>query len=213
MRISLQFSLRLPLRRLFERAEHPDLPGRLLSGRGSAIPAARLALIDEMQAFVLERLQALLLDEGVAFPYLRRPLRRRAGMGGASTYLRRARRPPVLRGRAVAYNRCFSLASKAGAAAGAVDPALFTDEAERVMAAALDDVRRPSSASRTSSSRAPRRRGPGCAPAVDRYFEDVLVMDKDARVRANRLAQLAQLSRSSGGSVKSSRLPLPDDQT
>jgi len=31
-------------------------------------------------------------------------------------------------------------------------------------------------------------------PAVDRYFDDVLVMDEDPAVRANRLAQLAAIT-------------------
>jgi glycyl-tRNA synthetase beta chain len=43
---------------------------------------------------------------------------------------------------------------------------------------------------------------------VDRYFEDVLVMDKDDAVRANRLAQLAAVTALIGGIGEFSRLPL-----
>jgi len=34
----------------------------------------------------------------------------------------------------------------------------------------------------------------GLRPAVDRFFDDVMVMDDDPAVRANRLALLSQMS-------------------
>jgi len=43
---------------------------------------------------------------------------------------------------------------------------------------------------------------------VDRYFEDVLVMDPDEAVRANRLAQLAAVTALIGRIGEFSRLPL-----
>ena len=48
----------------------------------------------------------------------------------------------------------------------------------------------------------------GLRPAVDRYFEDVLVMDKDERVRANRLAQLAAVAALVRQLGEFSRLPV-----
>ena len=221
VRISLQFSLRLPLRALFEWAlDQYEIQTSLDDAVRARLgdPAARSALIDEMQAFVLERLQALLLDEGVAFPSVEAALA--APAGDVPAWAARARTFAALAGRrffedaVVAYNRCFSLASKAGAAAGAVDPALFTDEAERVMAAALDDVRPPvEDALKNLELESALVAAARLRPAVDRYFEDVLVMDKDARVRANRLAQLAAVVALLGRIGEFSRLPLPDDQT
>ena len=221
VRISLQFSLRLPLRALFEWAlDQYEIQTSLDDAVRARLgdPAARSALIDEMQAFVLERLQALLLDEGVAFPSVEAALA--APAGDVPAWAARARTFAALAGRrffedaVVAYNRCFSLASKAGAAAGAVDPALFTDEAERVMAAALDDVRPPvEDALKNLELESALVAAARLRPAVDRYFEDVLVMDKEARVRANRLAQLAAVVALLGRIGEFSRLPLPDDQT
>ena len=48
----------------------------------------------------------------------------------------------------------------------------------------------------------------GLRPAVDRYFDDVLVMDPDDAVRANRLAQLAAVTGLIGRIGEFSRLPL-----
>ena len=48
----------------------------------------------------------------------------------------------------------------------------------------------------------------GLRPAVDRYFEAVLVMDPDEAVRANRLAQLAAVTGLIGRIGEFSRLPL-----
>jgi len=43
---------------------------------------------------------------------------------------------------------------------------------------------------------------------VDRYFDEVLVMDQDPVVRANRLAQLRELTVLLGGLGDFSRLPV-----
>ena len=48
----------------------------------------------------------------------------------------------------------------------------------------------------------------GLRPAVDRYFDDVLVMDPDVAVRSNRLAQLAAVAALIGSLGEFSRLPL-----
>ena len=44
-------------------------------------------------------------------------------------------------------------------------------------------------------------------PAVDAFFDAVMVMDEDPQLRANRLALLAQLQRLFGGVADLSRLP------
>jgi glycyl-tRNA synthetase beta chain len=48
----------------------------------------------------------------------------------------------------------------------------------------------------------------GLRPAVDRYFEDVLVMDEDDALRANRLAQLAAVAALVRQIGEFSRLPV-----
>ncbi len=99
----------------------------------------------------------------------------------------------------VAYTRPAALAAKAAAEPGGVpaepDPALFADEAEHALAAALAEVRGPLATALAGGD----VEAALCAAAalrapVDRYFDDVLVMDNDPAVRANRLAQLAQIT-------------------
>ena len=128
VRIGLQFSLRLPLRPLFEWAVDQYEIQVLLDEDARALlgdEAARAALVDEMQAFVLERLQALLLEEALPYPSVEAALA--APGGDLPGWAARARAFAALAGRpffedaVVAYNRCFSLASKAAGAAAAAD--------------------------------------------------------------------------------------------
>jgi glycyl-tRNA synthetase beta chain len=77
----------------------------------------------------------------------------------------------------------------------ALDPARLAAGAESALFEAMQGARR------SAEERAARddHRGALAAiaslrPAVDRFFDDVLVMDPDERVRANRLALLAELS-------------------
>ncbi len=108
-----------------------------------------------------------------------------------------------------AYNRCAALAAKdPEAGTRPVDPALFADDAERELAAAFAAARGPlldaldhlELESAVVAAAALR-------PAVDRYFDAVLVMDKDQAVRANRLAQLAAVTGLIGRIGEFSRLP------
>ncbi len=73
----------------------------------------------------------------------------------------------------------------AGAAPGAVEPALFEHDAERELAAAVTRL-----AAAGGSYEARLRALAGLRAPVDRFFDDVLVMAEDARVRANRLGLL-----------------------
>jgi glycyl-tRNA synthetase beta chain len=110
----------------------------------------------------------------------------------------------------IAYNRCAALAAKdPGAGSRAVDPALFTDDAERELAAAYEAARGPLLDSLDNLElESALGFAAGLRPAVDRYFEAVLVMDPDEAVRANRLAQLAAVTGLIGRIGEFSRLPL-----
>ncbi len=172
------------------------------------------ALVAEMTAFVWERLEALLLDEGLPYPIVE------AALGAAAADVpakaARARAFADLSGSAafddvvVAYNRCFSIASKGGAPAHPVDPARFTAQIEGELAAALAAAAGPVRAAlagldiETAVAAAAPLRAP-----VDRYFDDVLVMDPDPAVRANRLAQLAAVVALLVEIGDLSRLPVP----
>ena len=217
VRIALQHSLRIPVRGLLGSA----LDQYEAQGTVELAPDARAATLSETEAFVFERLQALLLDEGLPFAVVEAALG--ATVGDVPALAARARVFAALAGRdilvdvAVAYDRCASLASRAGGGAGgapaAPDPALFSGEAERVLAAALAEVA-PAVQDALAhleiesalAAAAPLRQ------AVDRYFEDVLVMDPNEKTRDNRLAQLAAVTDLLGRIGELGRLPLQDEK-
>ncbi len=210
VRIALEYNLRFPLAGLLTAAvDQFELQGieGLDEGRRSAIAA-------ETAAFVRERLQVLLLDEGLPFPAVEAAMAAPAADLPAAAS--RARVFAALAGREVfesaviAYNRCSALAAKDPAAgARAVDPALFLDDAERELHAACEAARGPLlDALDNLELESAISAAAGLRSAVDRYFDAVLVMDPDEAVRANRLAQLAAVTGLIGHIGEFSRLPL-----
>jgi glycyl-tRNA synthetase beta chain len=144
-------------------------------------PAALLG--DAAAGFLLDRLEPILLDEGVTVEELR------AARGSATAepvdVAARARAlhafaGPARDGVRDAYNRCVRIAGEA--APGAVDDSLLQDEAERELAAALGDP----PATLDAAAR--------LVPAVNRFFDDVLVMAPDDAVRRNRLTLVANVA-------------------
>ncbi|MBM4218144.1 MAG: glycine--tRNA ligase subunit beta [Gammaproteobacteria bacterium] len=89
-----------------------------------------------------------------------------------------------------------------------VDPGLLTDSAERQLATEVEalrlDVERLVTAQRYSDALT---RLASLRPAVDAFFDQVMVMTDNQRVRANRLALLAALSRLFLHIANLSRLP------
>ena len=87
--------------------------------------------------------------------------------------------------------------SAGGAGAGAtVDPARFTEPAERALSAALDAVAPAVDAAMARGDYVSALSGlASLRPQVDAFFDDVMVMADDPSVRANRLALLARLHR------------------
>lgn len=131
--------------------------------------------------FLLDRLEPLLLEEGVTVEELRAA--RGSGASEPVAVADLARKLHAFAGPdrdAVrdAYNRCVRIAGQTPA--GEPDPALLTEPAERALA---DAARTPPGSLDAAAA---------LAPAVDRFFDDVLVMDPDERVRANRLRLVAQ---------------------
>ena len=209
VRVALHYGLRFPLEGLLASAlDHFELQGTFEGDE-----ERRAGLVAETAAFVWERLQAVLLDEGLPFPLAEAAL----GSTAADIPARaaRARSFATLAGTksfedaVIVYNRCAPLAAKdPAAAARAVDPASFATDAEHVLAAAVEQARQPLAheLAHLEIERAVAVAA-GLRPAVDRYFEDVLVMDKDDAVRANRLAQLAAVTRLVRQIGEFSRLP------
>ena len=86
---------------------------------------------------------------------------------------------------AVAFKRAKNILEKAPP--GAIDPQLFESDAERELHAAVGRL-----GARDGSYEDRLRALAGLRAPVDRFFDDVLVMAEDARVRANRLGLLHQ---------------------
>ena len=93
-----------------------------------------------------------------------------------------------------AYGRCARIAGDT--AAGPVDEGLLSDPAERALLEALS-----SGAGATLDSAA------DLAPVVERFFDEVLVMDEDLAVRANRLRLLLDVRDTLGRLGDFSQIP------
>jgi hypothetical protein len=88
---------------------------------------------------------------------------------------------------------------KGTAVAAAVDPALFRDEAEKVLFAAVNQAERQAGqAIGEEDFSAAMRALSALREPVDSFFEKVLVNDEDAAVRANRLALLSRIRAATG---------------
>lgn len=114
-----------------------------------------------------------------------------------------------------AYFRCTKIAAKAGAGfeAGAADPALFETEEERLLFEAIEGLRPLTEA--LAASRQYEKAlelAASIRPAVDRFFDEVLVMAENAGLRKNRLALVtgaALLLRQLGDPMLAAAVPAP----
>jgi glycyl-tRNA synthetase beta chain len=101
---------------------------------------------------------------------------------------------------AVSFKRIRKILEKAGPAEGwrlpAVRPELFDAEAERALhAAAVSAARRAEVDKRSGKYKEALQAIAEMRPAVDRFFQDVLVMAENENVRRNRLTMLSELLR------------------
>ncbi len=95
---------------------------------------------------------------------------------------------------AVAFKRVANILMGA-AGAGTPDEAVFTDASEKALWQNFAGVRDVVAGHVTSRDYdAALRELAGLKPAVDKFFDDVLVMDPDAAVRANRLNLLGTIN-------------------
>jgi glycyl-tRNA synthetase beta chain len=133
--------------------------------------------------FVLDRLEPVLLEEGVTIEEVRAA--RGSGETEPADVAARARDLHAFAGPrrdAVrdAYGRCARIAGET--AAGTLDESLLSDAAERALADAL-----------AAGDRATLESAADLAPAVERFFDEVLVMSDDEAVRQNRLTLVANV--------------------
>lgn len=151
---------------------------------------------DGATGFLLDRLEPILLEEGVTVEELRAA--RGAGVAEPVDVAARARAlhafaGPGRDGVRDAYNRCVRIAGET--APGPVDDSLLEDGAERELAAAMAEP--PATLAAAAA----------LVPAVNRFFEDVLVMAPQEAVRANRLRLVANVAAALGRLADFGRLP------
>jgi glycyl-tRNA synthetase beta chain len=156
-----------------------------------ALTIPRELLPDEVAEFVEERFEGLLPDVPVEFVRAARAADVRdlgsvARLAQALAALPDERLEPIH----TAYIRASRLGEKEQAAAK-LDSKLLTEEAENDVANQLAEVEPALTAAlETEDFAAAVEAGAQLGPTLDRFFEDVLVMDEDKAVRENRLRLL-----------------------
>jgi len=180
---------------------------------GGNAPAEGLA--DEIYGYMMERLRAWYLEAGggvttemfdaVLDTRPASPLDFDQRLRALAAFLKL----PDAAGLTAANKRIANILRKAeGQPSPRVDPGLLTDPSERTLAAEIESLRQDVEPLVTARryddalARLATLRGP-----VDAFFDQVMVMADDARVRANRLALLAALQRLFLHIANLSRLP------
>jgi glycyl-tRNA synthetase beta chain len=155
-----------------------------------ALAIPRRLMSEDVRDFVEERLEGL-LDVPVEYVRAARAsaVDDLGGVARLAETLYAERDSAALDAVYTAFERANRLAGRAADdAAPELDPALLREDAERALAeglAATGETVAPD-----GDLRAALEAGASLAPLVERFFEDVLVMDEDRAVRANRLRLL-----------------------
>ena len=178
---------------------------RLAVEGGLAIP--RELMPDEVREFVEERLEGLI---DVPVEYVRAARASSVSDLGAVARLAEAlhaeRETPEFDAVYTAYDRANRLAGReAEAAARELDHSLLREEAEQALAETLGQVADLVSAD--GDVRGALEAASALGPAMERFFEDVLVMDEDPAVRANRLRLLLDVRDTLGRLGDLSQIP------
>jgi glycyl-tRNA synthetase beta chain len=185
--ITLERQLELGLSELI------GLAVQMLVADGRDLKRRPLEVVPDAVGFVLDRVEPVLTGEGVSVEEIRAA--RGAGHGAPlplaelARALRDDRGSERLAALRDAYGRCVRIAAKGESEmVPTFDSGLLRDPAERELYASLQ-------ATDEQLADCVARRDFGCAlsvaadlvPAVNRFFDDVLVMDPDPAVRGNRL--------------------------
>ena len=165
----------------------------------------RSLLPDEVRDFIEERLESLL---DIPVEYVRAARASNAGDLGAvarrAEELYAQRDSSAFEGVYTAYDRAHRLAGKAAdSAAGQLDRALLKEDAERALAEGLSKV----AIDGNGDLGAALESGAQLAPLMERFFDEVLVMDEDEAVRANRLRLLLDVRDTLGALGDFSQIP------
>ncbi|HEX3267697.1 MAG TPA: glycine--tRNA ligase subunit beta [Gaiellaceae bacterium] len=168
-----------------------------------ALTIPRSLLDEEVREFVEERLEGLL---EVPVEYVRAAQASAAADLGSVARLAESlhaeRESPSFDGVYTAYDRAHRLAGKSAAdAAPELDRSLLHEEAEKALAEGLATVAIDGDTRKALES------GATLAPLMERFFEEVLVMDEDEAVRANRLRLLLDVRDTLGRLGDFSQIP------
>ena len=203
------------LRVAFELGHKPSGSRDPYGLRRAAIGLVRLALEggltidrdllpDDVRDFVEERLESLL---DVPVEYVRAARASTApdlgGVARRAEELYAERDSQAFDGVYTAYDRAHRLAGKSDEAAAQLNRSLLHEEAERALAAGLAQV----AVETNGDLAAALESGAQLAPLMERFFEEVLVMDEDAAVRANRLRLLLDVRDTLGALGDFSQIP------
>jgi glycyl-tRNA synthetase beta chain len=165
----------------------------------------RELLPDEVRDFVEERLESIL---DVPVEYVRAARASSApdlgGVARRAQELFRERDSSAFEGVYTAFDRAHRLAGKArDEAASQLDRGLLVEDAEKALAEALAKV----AIDGNGDLKAALESGAALAPLMERFFDEVLVMDEDAAVRANRLRLLLDVRDTLGALGDFSQIP------
>ena len=176
---------------------------RLALEGGLSIP--RELMPEDVRAFVEERFEGLV---DVPVEYVRAARASAApdlaGVAGLAKTLYDERETPSFEGVYTAYERANRLAGRAAdEAAEQVDRSLLREDAERALAEGLAST----AVAVDGDVRKALESGAKLAPLVERFFDEVLVMDEDPAVRANRLRLLLDVRDTLGRLGDLSQIP------
>jgi glycyl-tRNA synthetase beta chain len=160
-------------------------------------------------AFVLERLEGL-LDIPVEFVRAARAsgLSELGAVAELARTLAREADSEAFAGAYVAFDRSNRLAGRASGVADELDLGLALEEAEQALVSALGaSGPRIEAAVQAGDFSGALAAAAELAPPVDRFFDEVLVMDEDERMRANRLRLLLDVRDAVGALGDLSQIP------
>lgn len=187
----------------------------LLECSAAAQPVQRPAAVTEADAFITERLRGLLLEradgtttemvDAVLAAAPRSPLDLEARLRALKSFLQLPESGVL----AAANKRIANILKKTPhEAPHTVDTGAFSENAERELHLALEELRRPvAAAMRLGDYAQSLSLLAALRPPIDAFFEQVMVMDENPARRANRLALLRDVQALFGGVADLSRLP------
>ncbi|MDX6647903.1 MAG: glycyl-tRNA synthetase beta chain [Miltoncostaeaceae bacterium] len=209
VRIALERGWDAPLRPVLQAAHER------LAAQGADLVLGREQTVDALEAFLQDRL-AFQLQSAEGVGPEASAAAHGAGLGSLVATAAWARALEAALGSEelaaawTACTRCQRLGARAGEAGAPAAAGVDEDPGERALAEALDAAQAPLASAREARDfAAALRTAAGVAPAVDRFFADVLVNVDDPGVRARRLGLVLRAADLLTGAADFSRIRQP----